>query len=147
MNALLERLYQPKAGYHVLRLSVSAMMLFHGIAKLRAGTEDIEGLLATWGLPKLLVAGVYVGEVVAPLLALSGVLVGISALIMAINMLFAIALAHSVDVFSIAASGGWGIELQALYLFGSLALALLTPSPAKTRSVKLPSGHSAKRTG
>ncbi len=38
------------------------------------------------------------------------------------TMLGAVLLAHPEDVLGLTKSGGWAIELQALYLFGTLAL-------------------------
>lgn len=45
----------------------------------------------------------------------------------AINMLFAIGLAHRNDIFSLGNSGGWALELQGMFLFTAIALALIGP--------------------
>jgi putative oxidoreductase len=70
---------------------------------------------------------VFVGEILAPLGLILGVLTRISALVVVVNMLFAIALAHMGQLFTLTKTGGWGIELQALFLFGALAIVLLGP--------------------
>ena len=70
----------------------------------------------------------FIGEVIAPLMVIFGFWVGPAALVMAINMLFAIALAHSSQLFQLSNTGGWALELQGLFLFGSVALALLAPA-------------------
>jgi putative oxidoreductase len=100
-------------------------MLFHGVAKLRNGLDGIESLLAGVGLPTWLSYGVLVGEVLAPMLVLAGVWVRPAALVMAFTMVVAVGLAHSTQLLTIGKSGGYGLELQALFLFCSIAIALL----------------------
>lgn len=130
MQTLLNALYHPRAGFFILRWSVAGLMLFHGVAKLMKGVGGIENMLASAGLPAFVAYGVFIGEVLAPVLVLIGVWVGPAALVMAINMVVAIALAHSSELFLLGKSGGWALELQGLFLFGSLAIALMAP-PAR----------------
>lgn len=113
------------AGRLLLRLSVAGMMLLHGLSKVLQGPGSVAGLLEKSGLPPALAYGAYLGEVLAPLLVMAGVWTRPAALVMAINMVVAIALAHGQQVFMLNQQGGWAIELQAFYLFGSLAVALL----------------------
>ena len=127
MKTLLTALYHPQAGFFILRWSVAGLMLFHGVAKLINGVGGIEGMVTSAGLPAFFAYGVLVGEVLAPVLVLIGVLVGPAALVMAISMGFAISLAHSGYLFTLGKSGGWALELQGLFLFGSLAIALMAP--------------------
>jgi putative oxidoreductase len=122
---MLTAFHQPRLGYHVLRLSVAGMMLMHGISKLIRGVDGIEGMLSARGLPAWLAYGVYLGEVVAPVLAIANVWVQAAGIVMAVNMVFAILLVHAGDIFTLKNSGAWGVEVQALFLFGSVALALL----------------------
>jgi len=121
---MLTALHQPRAAYHLLRLSVAAMMLLHGISKVLHGIGGIEARVVSHGFPAWLAYGVYVGEVLAPLLLLANFWVQGAAIVMAVNMLFAIFLAHAGDVFALR-RGAWAIELQALFLVGSVAVALL----------------------
>ncbi|MBA3590548.1 MAG: DoxX family protein [Methylibium sp.] len=125
MQSLLNALYHPRAGFFILRWSVAGLMLFHGVAKLMKGVSGIEGMVTSAGLPGFVAYGVFIGELLAPLLVLIGVLVGPAALVMAINMVFAIALAHTGELLALGKSGGWALELQGLFLFGSLAIALM----------------------
>ena len=46
------------------------------------------------------------------------------AVLLIVNMLFAIGLAHSDDIFSLGNTGGWELELQGFYLFGAAAIVL-----------------------
>jgi putative oxidoreductase len=128
--AMLTLLHQPRLGFHVLRLSVAGLMLMHGIAKLLRGVGGIEQMLVAKGLPGWFAYGAYVGEVLAPLLVIAGFWVQPAALLMAVNMLFAIYLAHAHEIVALGRGGGWAIELQALFLFGSVSIALLArPGP------------------
>jgi putative oxidoreductase len=121
----LELAARDDAGKLLLRLVVGGLMLLHGIAKLTNGVDGIEGMLEKHGLPAVLAYGAYVGEVVAPLFVMIGLFTRPAALAMAVNMLFAIGLAHANDIFKLGPQGGWALELQGFYLFGALAIALL----------------------
>ncbi|GAB6387794.1 DoxX family protein [Stutzerimonas marianensis] len=112
-------------GKLVLRVSVGLMMLLHGIAKLQSGVGGIAGMLAGKGLPEFLAYGAYLGEVVGPILVIIGLFTRVGALLMIGNMLVAIALAHMAELFTIGQMGGWALETQGLFLFGSVAIALL----------------------
>ena len=113
------------AGLLVLRLTLGAIMLFHGIAKVTHGVAWMSGPLGAAGLPSALAYGAYVGEVVAPLLLIFGVWPRAAALVIAFDMFMAIVLARHGDVGKInPMSGGWAIELEALLFFVALAIAL-----------------------
>jgi putative oxidoreductase len=114
-------------GKLVLRLTLGILMLLHGIAKLSNGIGGIEGMLVSHGLPAFLAYGVLVGEVLAPLLVIFGLYARIGGAIMAINMVVAIALAHSSQLLQISKSGGWALELQGFFLFTAIAVALIGP--------------------
>ena len=114
-------------GKLLLRLTVAGLMLFHGVAKiLNPGSlEFIGSSLSNAGMPSAIAYGVYIGEVIAPLMVLLGFYARIGALILVVNMIFAIMLVHTGDFFSLTQHGGWAIELQAFYLLGGLAIVLL----------------------
>lgn len=109
----------------ILRLTIGILVLFHGVAKLtNPGSIDfIQGLLEAKHLPGFIAYGVYIGEIVAPIMLIVGYRVKCAAGLIAFTLVMAIFLAHMGDVFSLAKmGGGWAIELQALYLFGALAI-------------------------
>lgn len=114
-------------GKLLLRLTLGILTLLHGIAKLRYGVSGIEGMVTSHGLPGFLAYGVFIGEVIAPLLVIAGFHARAGGLIIAVNMVVAIALAHSAKLFDIGKQGGWELELQGFYLFTALAVALLGP--------------------
>ncbi|PIF28925.1 putative oxidoreductase [Acidovorax sp. 56] len=112
-------------GKLVLRVAIGLLVLLHGIFKITHGVGFIGGMLDKAGLPGFLAYGVYIGEVVAPLMMLLGVGARAGAAIVVANMLVALGLVHMGDLFVITKQGGWALELQGLYLFGALAVALL----------------------
>jgi putative oxidoreductase len=104
----------------LMRFAVGGLMLFHGVHKLVAGVGGIEMMLMKAGLPAFMAYGVYVGEVIAPLMLLIGWRVEMAAVIIVVNMLFAIFLAHWGDIFSLSQHGAWAIELQMFYVLSAL---------------------------
>ena len=120
-----------RPGVLLLRLTVAGLMLFHGVAKVRHGLGPIESLLEGAGLPWWIAYGVIVGEVIAPIMVLAGVLVRPAALVIAANMVVAVALAHPSQLFTLGRTGGYGLELQAFYFFGALAIAMLVDGKRK----------------
>ncbi len=109
----------------LLRVSLGIMLLLHGISKLQNGVGGIVGMVSGAGLPGILGYGVIVGEVIAPLMLIAGIYSRIGGWLAAVNMLFAIALAHSADIFTLGKGGGWAIELQMFYLVSAICVGLL----------------------
>lgn len=120
----LDKIHNPRAGINVLRIFLALMMLFHGMSKAFKGVSGIEGMLAGSGLPAFMAYGVYIGEILAPLMLLVNVMVAPAALIMAFNMVVAIFLAHSGAIFTIGKNGGLALELQYFFLVTSIVVAL-----------------------
>lgn len=114
-------------GKLILRVTVGGLMLFHGVAKLQSGIGGISGMLAAKGLPTFLAYGVYVGEIVAPLLLIVGLFTRPAAAVFVFNMIVAVALAHPGDLFKVGEHGGWALELQGFYILTALVVALIGP--------------------
>jgi len=112
-------------GKLILRLTLGILILLHGLSKLTGGVGGISGMLSSHGLPGFLAYGVYVGEIIAPVLLIIGVYTRLGGLIIAINMVVAILLAHSGSIASMTNNGGWALELQGMFLFTGLAIAFM----------------------
>lgn len=114
-------------GKLTLRLTLGILMLFHGVHKiLHLGSLDFIGKqLASIGLPQALAYGVYLGEVIAPIMIILGVFSRFSALLVLGNMIFAIVLAHRSQLFTLTDHGGYALELQAFFLLTGLAVFFL----------------------
>jgi putative oxidoreductase len=121
------RLSSDDIGKLVLRLTLGVLLLLHGVAKVMnpAALGGIGGMLAAKGLPEYVAYGVFIGEVLAPLLMIPGIYTRLAGVITVLNMVFAIFLAHSQQLLMLSKNGGWQLELQGFYRFCGLALAFL----------------------
>lgn len=124
MNTLKE-IKNKEIGLLILRVNIGLLILFHGIANMNSNYSFIKSLLSGLGIPEFISYAVFIGEIIAPILIIVGFRARLASLILAFNMLIAILIAHTSDLFSINQYGGWTIELQALYLFGSTAVIFL----------------------
>ncbi|NLC36102.1 MAG: DoxX family protein [Alcaligenaceae bacterium] len=109
----------------LLRLVLGILIFFHGWAKIRHGIGGIEAMLAMRGLPAFLAWGVYLGEVLAPLLLILGIYTRLGAALIIVNMLVALFLAHSGHFSHFTSSGGWRLELQGMFLAAGVAILML----------------------
>jgi putative oxidoreductase len=107
----------------ILRLVLGLMILLHGVSKLPPPPKEIAAMLAQANLPAALAWGVYVGEIVAPILLIVGVWTRLAAILIAINMIVAVLMAHAAQLFTLNPEGGYALELQAMFLFVAIALA------------------------
>lgn len=114
-------------GRLLLRLGLGVVVLLHGIDKIvhPAGIQFIARHVQEAGLPEFVTQGVYIGEIVAPLMLIFGVFSRIGGLLVAINMGFAIFLAHRSQLLQLTEHGGWQLELQGLLLLCGLVIALI----------------------
>jgi len=112
-------------GKLLLRVLLAILLLFHGVSKLIGGIGFLTGMLDKLGIPHVIAYGVYVGEVIAPLLMLVGLFTRAAALVVVINMIVALLLVHTKQFFTLNETGGWALELQGMYLGAALAVALL----------------------
>lgn len=112
-------------GKAIIRIVLGVLILLHGIAKLMAGPGFVIQTVTQAGLPSYVAYGVYIGEVVAPILLIIGLWTRPAALIVAINMIVALALVHAGQLNMINKNGGWELELQGMFLASAIAVALL----------------------
>lgn len=115
------------AGKLLLRILVAGLLLFHGVDKLVHGPGDVATDLAERGLPAAMAYGVYLGEVVAPLLILFGIWTRLAALVYSGNIAFATLLVHGRDFVHLAPTGAWAAETWVFYIVAPLVVALLGP--------------------
>ena len=109
----------------LLRITLGVLILLHGISKIKGGPGFILDVVEHAGLPEPFGYLVYVGEVLAPVLIIVGIWTRLAALVVAINMVFAVLLVHTGDLLKLNNTGGWALELQALFLVVAIAVALL----------------------
>ncbi len=112
------------SGKLIARLSVSVLMLFHGVHKLLNGIDPIKQMLAGRHLPDLLAYGVYLGELAGPLLVAVGFFSRIGGGLIMLDMLAAIYLTGTHSLLMLNGQGGYALELEIFYLVGGLCVAL-----------------------
>ena len=108
----------------LLRATLAILILMHGVAKLVGGVGFVTGMLAKMGLPPAVGYLVYVGEVLAPLLVLLGIWTRPAAAVIAVNMIVAVLLVHTGQFFTRSSTGGWALELQAMFFIAALVVAM-----------------------
>lgn len=113
------------AGRLLLRLSVGGLMLFHGMSKLMTGASGIKALLASYGLPEFIAYGTILGEVVAPIFIILGILTRPSALLVAFTMVIAWLMIGLDKTFVLDKTGAWAIESIVYFFLSGIALAFL----------------------
>ncbi|WP_108649138.1 DoxX family protein [Dongshaea marina] len=111
----------------ILRLSLAVLLLFHGVSKILHPQilAFVEAQVAAAGLPHITSYGVFVGELLAPLLLIFGIYSRVAGLLVVVNMLFALMLVHFTQFMMLGDSGGWKLELQMFYLISGLLVLLL----------------------
>jgi putative oxidoreductase len=115
------------AGKLLLRLTVGVLVLMHGIAKVVSGPAAIIGLVEGAGLPGAFGYLVYVGEVLAPLMMIAGWRTRLAGVAVAVNMAVAVLLVHMHELLQFGRGGGWALELEGMFFFTAVAIALIGP--------------------
>lgn len=107
-------------GKLILRITVAVIIFFHGWFKLMHGVGWIQDMLGGMGF---LAYGVYLAELIAPILILVGFRTRLAALIIFVDMLTAILFVLHTSIFSInKMGGGWAIETEAMLMLCALAI-------------------------
>lgn len=106
----------------LLRLFTGWVLLPFGIDYAKDGLDFIFGILKDNGLPSFLAYGVFLGEIIGPILVLIGWKSRIGGLLIAFNMLASVLLVHRAQIFEYNEFGGWTIALNVMLLMGGLAI-------------------------
>ncbi|UAT35246.1 DoxX family protein [Escherichia fergusonii] len=125
LNAVNRMLTHEDFGKLLLRLAVGGLMLFHGVHKLFAGIDGISGMLIAKGFPGFIAYGVLIGEVVAPVLIILGILTRPSALVIALTMVVAWLMVGMGKTGMLDKTGAWAIESLVYFFVAALAVAFL----------------------
>jgi putative oxidoreductase len=82
-------------------------------------------MVAAHNVPDPLAYGVYLGEIVGPVMVILGFFSRLGGALIVVNMVVAVALVGMGQLIAFNAMGGYAPELEALYLFGGLSVMLL----------------------
>ncbi|WP_145491072.1 DoxX family protein [Yersinia rohdei] len=115
----------PDGGKLLLRLTFGILMLFHGVAKIQHGTDWIAASLQEQGIPGFVAYGVYIGEIITPLLMILGLFTRPAAFIYAVNLVVAVLMVGTGKFFTLTKVGAWGLENETMYILGAVAIMLL----------------------
>ncbi|MBM1107792.1 DoxX family protein [Aurantibacter crassamenti] len=107
-------------GILILRLAIPFTMLIYGINKVIEGTGFIGSLFEQYGLPKFIANGIFIGEIVAPLMLMMGFRTRLAGLIFSFNCLVAIVMAQTQNIFKLNQFGGWSLDLLFIYLMAGI---------------------------
>ena len=116
---------QEDLGKLVVRLSAGGLLLLHGVHKLLTGIGPIKEMVVAAHMPDLIAYGVYLGEIVGPILIILGLFSRVGGVLVVLNMIAAIGLAGMASLLKLNAFGGYMLELETFFLAGGLAVALL----------------------
>lgn len=114
-------------GKLILRFTVAFLLIFHGIGKIEHGIAWMRGPLSHFHLPFFIAYGVYIGEVVAPILVFLGILTRPAALAIVIDLVMAIVLVAHGRLFSLNRGGSYALEAEAFFLLLGIVLFFLGP--------------------
>ncbi len=106
----------------VLRLFAGIILLLHGFHKLLHGMDYVFNSIKAIHLPSFFAYGVFLGELIGPILVIIGFRARIGGFLMTLNMLASVLLMHRDIAFKINDYGGWMIELNALLMACGLAV-------------------------
>lgn len=112
-------------GLLLLRVSIAFTMLIYGLTKLINGIEGIKAVVVNSGLPALLGYGIFIGEILAPILIIVGYRTRIAGVVFTINCLMAIILVQLPNLLKLNESGGWQIGLLVIYTVFGLSMFLI----------------------
>lgn len=125
LNTVNRMLSHEDFGKLLLRLAVGGLMLFHGLHKLIGGVDGISAMLVAKGLPGFIAYGVLVGEVVAPILLILGILTRPAALVLAFTMIVAWLMVGLGETAALEKTGAWAIESLVYFFVAALAIAFM----------------------
>ncbi|SFN79070.1 putative oxidoreductase [Chryseobacterium oleae] len=108
-------------GLFITRIAIGFPMLIYGISKLIHGVGFIENMMVQKGLPDFFAYGVFVGEIIAPVMIILGFRTRLAGIAFAANCFTAIILAQTGSIFKLNEFGGWAPELLVIYMLVGLS--------------------------
>ena len=120
-----QRFYNVDLAALLLRLTLGGFLLFHGWHKIHSGIGFILSMLSEQGVPSFIGYGIYLGEVVAPILIILGICCRLSAIMVIGTMFVAWLLVDIGNTFHLNDVGAWAIEDLVFYVMMAVVLLFL----------------------
>lgn len=112
-------------GKLILRVTLGILILLYGFHKVKHGLGHIPHTLNAHGLPPFFAYGVYISEVIAPIMIIIGLYTRPAAAIIAFSMLVAIIVVHAPRFTALNSSGGAMIGLEYMFLASAICIMLI----------------------
>ncbi|GAA0527151.1 putative oxidoreductase [Rhizomicrobium palustre] len=109
-------------GKLFLRLGLGGLLLFHGVHKLLTGLDPVKSLLSAHGLPENLAYIAYFGEILGPLMVLTGVFTRLGAFFIFAEIAALIGLSGLSQLLAFSPEGAYGLETEMLFIITALSL-------------------------
>jgi putative oxidoreductase len=119
------RFYHADLAALLLRLTLGGLLLFHGWHKVHSGIGFILSMLNEHGVPSFIGYGIYLGEVVAPILIILGICCRLSSIMVIGTMVVAWFLVDIGNTFHLNEVGAWAIEDLVFYVMMAVVLLFL----------------------
>lgn len=120
-------------GLLILRLALGVCLFMHGIAKIMNGVSGIKAMLVAKNIPEFVAYGVYLGEIVAPVMIILGIFCRIGALLV-LGLSGIILYVAYPDLTAMNSHGGFAAEI--LYLYIGISLCLLATGGGRFAIIK-----------
>ena len=115
-------------GLLVVRLTLGVCLFMHGVAKIMNGVSDVKSMLVAKNIPEFVAYGVYLGEIVAPVMIILGLFCRIGALLV-LGLSGIILYVAYPDLTAMNSHGGFAAEI--LYLYIGISLCILACGSGK----------------
>ncbi|MBQ7270332.1 MAG: DoxX family protein [Campylobacter sp.] len=115
-------------GLLVVRLALGVCLFMHGVAKIMNGISGVKSMLVAKNIPEFVAYGVYLGEIVAPVMIILGLFCRIGALLV-LGLCGIILYAAYPDLTAMNSHGGFTAEI--LYLYIGISLCILACGSGK----------------
>lgn len=119
----MDRYISTNLGLLVLRLGLGINVLMHGIFKIYNGIDGVKKILTNASIAEFVSYGVYIGEVVAPVLIIMGIFSRVGAFLLLCTCCVILYTAFSTDLLALnSKTGGFSAELVYLYISGAICI-------------------------
>lgn len=121
----MERYFGLNLGLLILRIMLGGSVLMHGIAKIYNGIDGVKKVLVTNHIPEFIAYGVYIGEILAPLMIIFGIFARSGAFLLIGTTFLILYVAYGGSPFAtLPKTGGFMAEILYLYLGGAFCIML-----------------------
>lgn len=127
-------LNNPDLGKLILRQTLGALLLFHGLSKLLHGVSHQQSQFQLLGLPGDLAYLLMVAELMAPIMLMAGFHTRLGAMLVLINTLVGVVLMPPQAAVALTQTGAWYLQTHAFFAATAVAILCLGPGRYKVKN-------------